>query len=238
MRKKKKDIGIRKVSSHRLNFVKMFQEFSVGLVMKKEKDGKISYCKAPSVESANAWLIGGHLIDGSCRYNYRIFKGCELNKRGLYIVNLDSEIKASDLGKKQIRIWAKCNDLEYITCVLRYYEIISIVDFLRMHRENEEFWKWINCEDRTMQINHITGEYENSGNISLLEICTQKENLLHARALRYFRKVCNISTSVFIATVDDCIKARDYIVSETGKEKYKTEEMFQYLKNHDKIVFI
>lgn len=234
----KKELKVREVSSHRLNFVKMFEDYSIPLVRKKEKNGEIAYSKVSSKEFANAWLIGGHLIDGFSRFNYRIFKGVELKKNGYYIVNLDSEVKASDLGRKQIRIWAKCNELEYITCVLRYYEITSIVDFLRLHRETEEFWKWVNCSDRTMQINHISGEYENSGNIGLLEICTQRENLLHARALRYFRKVCDISSTVFLATVDDCKKAQEFIVSQTGKEKYATQDMFQYLMDNNKIVVL
>lgn len=234
----KKELKVREVSSHRLNFVKMFQEYSVALVLKKEKNGVRTYLKAQTIGAANAWLFGGHLVDGTCRYNYRIFKGCEVTKRGNYIVNLDSEISASDLGRKQIRFWAKCNELEYITCVLRYYEITTIVDVLRRHKETDEFWKWVTCSDRTMQINHISGEYSNSGNIGLLEICTQKENLLHARALRHFRKVCDVSSSVFLASVDDCKKARAYVVSQTGKEKYKTEDMYKYLLEHGKIVFL
>lgn len=236
----KKEFFVREHSSYRLNLVDIFKNHTEYLARQKEKDGKIYYEVVSSLEEANAFRIGQAVVDGYSKLNYRIFtESVEEKKRKgkkVYSVEVSKETNPQKLGRKQIRLYVSADDKNFKSAVLRFYEITYIIHTLRTETDDEKFWHWINCDSRDLQINHITGEYTNSGNVAMLEICTQRENLLHGRALRYFRKVTNGLNSLFLATAKDCVDARDELQREKGVEYVESCDLYDFLLNHNKIV--
>ena len=238
----KKEINIREHSSYRLDLIDILKHHTVYMSRYKEKDGKIYYVEVDDMDAANAFKIGNYLIDGTSKSNYRIFSFSEEEKkkrkgRTVYSVEEKYEVNPKNLGRKQIRLYTSNSDKYFKTAVLRYYEITYIVNTLRNHNEDDEMFKrWIKCDDRNLQINHITGEYTCSGNAGLLEICTFRENLLHGQILRYFRKVTHDLDAIFLATAEDCCLAKKTLQIEKGVEKIETYEMYGYLLSQNKIV--
>ena len=238
----KSEVNIRAYSSYRLDLVDILKNHTIYMKRQKERDGKIFYVVVDSLEEADGFKIGNHVIDGASKCRYRIFSECIAEKkkyRGkqVYSVDIDKEVNPEKLGRKQIRLYTSNSEHFYRTSILRFYEITYIVNTVRNHEEdNENFRRWISCDERNLQINHITGEYTCSGNASLLEICTRRENLLHGRILRYFRKVNTGLQSAFLATVNDCCLALEQLQLETGSEKVETCDLYKVLVSQNKII--
>jgi len=236
--------NIRSSASSRLNLIDIYKNHTLFLKRKKEDDDGLVYVSANSEEDADAYKIGNSIIDCHITSNYRIFHCVEEEKKRkniLYTVKYKNEILPKDLGRKQVRLYVSIDDETYKTCVLRFYEITYIMHTLIKHRdgkENKAFWNWINCNDGKYQINHITGEMTNSGNANALEICTREENLLHSFVLKWFRRLNQNESSVFVATVSDCVKAKNLIQKATGKDKVCPREVYNYLLETNKIVTV
>ena len=234
--------SIREKCSHRLNLVEIYKNHTVYLCKLKETEEKSLYIEAENEESANAYKIGCHIIDAVSKTNYRIFSNVSIERKRkgkeVYSVKLEDEIEPGEQKRKMIRLYTSIDDTYYMTSILRFYEIVYIIHTLRTHKENRQFWKWIECDDRKLQINHITGEYDNSGNTSTLEICTRYENLVHGTLLRYFRKVNDVTKSVFLATAKDCCLAKEQLMNATGEKKVATSDVYSLLVQQNKVVSV
>ena len=241
----KSEYRMRKSAYYRLNLVDMFRNDSIYLarkVEKKENGEFYTYYIVKSEEECNAYKIGNVIIDCHSQTNYRIFRQAELvEKRGkkIYKAKLEDEILPEKLGRKMIRIYQSVDNKNFKSSVLRYYEITYIINTLRKHREvdNDLFWKWIKSSDRSLQINHITGEMANSGNFQVLEICTMTENLVHSFVLRQFRKKDKGVGAVFLATAKECLEAKKEYLEETGSEKADYEQIYKKLVENNKVVY-
>lgn len=232
--------SIRENCSHRLNLVYIFWNCKVCLRRLEDTKDTIVYIESDE-NNANAYKIGSHIIDCSNLLNYRIFKAVEAKRKRkgkqVYSVKLDNEILPGKQKRGMIRLYTAIDDEYSITAILRYYEIVYIIHTLRKHTGNSEFWNWIYCEDKKMQVNHITGEYENSGNVTTLEICTQEENLFHGSILNYFRKqTANSVGSLFMATAKECCLAKERLMNIRGTAKVSTAEVYALLVAENKIL--
>lgn len=232
--------NMRENCSHRLNLLAIYKNHTVYLKKLQTTKEGIIYIESDE-ETANAYKIGHHIIDGSFELNYRIFKKAEVKRKRqgkqIYGVTFKNEISPDRQKRKMIRLYTAIDDNYYMTSILRYYEIVYIIHTLRKHNESKEFWNWICCEDKSIQINHITGDYTNSGNIALLEICTMSENLTHGSILNYFRKQTADSVgALFMATAKECCLAKEKIKELQGKEKVAIADVYSLLLQQNKVV--